>query len=315
MKYLLFICLFVCAVFVGHWTMSPPWQQEESVALSSLDDGKARDIQRAGQFIHTAYHVLSGMQPTIELSCLKEAVGSYTADQANAAAIVNKLINYWVNSKSKVFGEVTQSQAQSCEKTCSCLLMLAYVRIQQQSVSRSSNPDLLRDNSDLVSKTKAKLNGIGAEETKVCAQAFAKDFCSEDTFLKDLADAVRSGDKKVSAQSVDESTDVSPCVSVEKGVIPKSECSLRSCVAVDPSSHKQFMGWQGSYAEGYGPCIPLPDSKVTNENDCAFNGAKIKSRGNAVEAFSSQDCKDAKKQFRQCLDGTLLGSYQYSSCR
>jgi hypothetical protein len=34
-----------------------------------------------------------------------------------------------------------------------------------------------------------------------------------------------------------------------------------------------------------------------------------------LQAFSSPKCAEAKVEFRQCLNGTMLGSYQYPNCQ
>jgi hypothetical protein len=65
----------------------------------------------------------------------------------------------------------------------------------------------------------------------------------------------------------------------------------------------------------YWPCIRPRDGESNNEFDCKFGPGLLESRGKPVQAFSSPICAEAKVEFRQCLNGTMLGSYQYPNCQ
>jgi hypothetical protein len=94
-----------------------------------------------------------------------------------------------------------------------------------------------------------------------------------------------------------------------------AECSLRACRGRDGSG-RSFPGTQGLYGDGYGPCIRSREEGENNdETDCLFGPGYLVSRGKPVQAFSSPNCAQAKVEFRQCLNGTLLGSYQYPNCQ
>lgn len=94
-----------------------------------------------------------------------------------------------------------------------------------------------------------------------------------------------------------------------------AECELRACRGTDGSG-RQFSGFQGRYGDGYGPCIrPREEGERNNEFDCAFGPGFLASRGKPVQAFSSPLCADAKSEFRQCINGTMLGSYQHPNCQ
>jgi hypothetical protein len=94
-----------------------------------------------------------------------------------------------------------------------------------------------------------------------------------------------------------------------------AECNLRACRGTDGSG-RHFLGFQGQYGEGYGPCIrPREEGESNNEFDCKFGPGFLASRGKPVQAFSSPLCAEAKSEFRQCMNGTLLGSYQYPNCQ
>src|SRR5262245_28715499 len=94
-----------------------------------------------------------------------------------------------------------------------------------------------------------------------------------------------------------------------------AECNLRACRGTDGAG-RQFWGFQGHYGDGYGPCIrPQEEGESNNEFDCKFGPGFLVSRGKPVQAFSSPLCADAKQEFRQCINGTLLGSYQYPNCQ
>lgn len=93
------------------------------------------------------------------------------------------------------------------------------------------------------------------------------------------------------------------------------ECDLRVCRGRDGSA-RQFYGIQGHYGDGYGPCIrPREEGERDSEIDCKFGPGFLVSRGKPVQAFSSPICAEAKVEFRQCLNGTMLGSYQYPNCQ
>jgi hypothetical protein len=93
------------------------------------------------------------------------------------------------------------------------------------------------------------------------------------------------------------------------------ECGLRFCRGTDGSA-RQFSGIQGRYGDGYGPCIRMREEGESNrEIDCKFGPGYLVSRGKPVQAFSSPICAEAKVEFRQCLNGTMLGSYQYPNCQ
>jgi hypothetical protein len=94
-----------------------------------------------------------------------------------------------------------------------------------------------------------------------------------------------------------------------------AECDLRACRGTDGSG-RQFFGIQGRHGDGYGPCIrPREEGESNNEFDCKFGPGFLESRGKPVQAFSSPICAEAKVEFRQCLNGTMLGSYQYPNCQ
>lgn len=94
-----------------------------------------------------------------------------------------------------------------------------------------------------------------------------------------------------------------------------SECFVRTCRGRDGSG-RPFPGTQGLYGDGYGPCIrSRAEGENNDETDCLFGPGYLVSRGKPVQAFSSPDCAQAKVEFRQCLNGTLLGSYPYPNCQ
>ena len=94
-----------------------------------------------------------------------------------------------------------------------------------------------------------------------------------------------------------------------------AECGLLVCRFTDRSG-RQVSGNQGHYGDGYGPCIPSrEEGERNNEILCKFGPGFLESRGKPVQAFSSPNCAEAKVEFRQCLNGTLLGSYQYPNCQ
>jgi hypothetical protein len=94
-----------------------------------------------------------------------------------------------------------------------------------------------------------------------------------------------------------------------------AECNLRVCRGTDGSG-RQFSGAQGQYGDGFGPCIrPQEEGERNNEIDCKFGPGFLVSRGKPVQAFSSPICAEAKVEFRQCLNGTMLGSYHYPNCQ
>ena len=106
------------------------------------------------------------------------------------------------------------------------------------------------------------------------------------------------------------------CYNVVTGrTFSAAECDLRVCRGTDGSG-RQFSGTQGHYGDGYGPCIrPRAEGERNNEIDCKFGPGFLVSRGKPVQAFSSPICAEAKVEFRQCLNGTMLGSYQYPNCQ
>jgi hypothetical protein len=94
-----------------------------------------------------------------------------------------------------------------------------------------------------------------------------------------------------------------------------TECKLLVCRYTDRTG-RQFSGFQGHYGDGYGPCIrPREEGERNNETLCRFGPGFLESRGKPVQAFSSPICAEAKVEFRQCLNGTMLGSYQYPDCQ
>lgn len=120
---------------------------------------------------------------------------------------------------------------------------------------------------------------------------------------------------KASAQKTGGQDNVA-CYNVITGrTFSASECDLRDCRGRDGSA-RQFSGFQGHYGDGYGPCIrPREDDERDSEIDCKFGPGFLVSRGKPVQAFSSPICAEAKVEFRQCLNGTMLGSYQYPNCQ
>ena len=94
-----------------------------------------------------------------------------------------------------------------------------------------------------------------------------------------------------------------------------AECDLLVCRGTDGSG-RQFSGTRGHHGDGYGPCIrPRGEGESNNEIECRFGPGFLESRGKPVQAFSSPNCAEAKVEFRQCLNGTMLGSYQYPNCQ
>jgi hypothetical protein len=94
-----------------------------------------------------------------------------------------------------------------------------------------------------------------------------------------------------------------------------AECDLRTCRGKDGSG-RQFSGTQTHHGDGYGPCIrPREEDERNSEFECRFGPGFLLSRGKPVQAFSSPICAEAKVEFRQCLNGTMLGTYQYPNCR
>jgi hypothetical protein len=106
------------------------------------------------------------------------------------------------------------------------------------------------------------------------------------------------------------------CYNVITGrVFSAIECGLLVCRGTDGSG-KQFSGNQVRYGGGLGPCIrPRADGEKNNEILCNFGPGFLESRGKPVQAFSSPICAEANVEFRQCLNGTMLGSYQYPNCQ
>ena len=106
------------------------------------------------------------------------------------------------------------------------------------------------------------------------------------------------------------------CYNVITGrVFSVIECGLLICRGTDGSG-RQYSGTQVQYGDGLGPCIPpRVEGERNNEILCNFGPGFLESRGKPVQAFSSPNCAEAKVEFRQCLIGTLLGSYQYPNCQ
>jgi hypothetical protein len=94
-----------------------------------------------------------------------------------------------------------------------------------------------------------------------------------------------------------------------------AECDFLVCRGTDGSG-RRYSGTQGHYGDGYGPCIrPREEGERNDEIECKFGPGFLESRGKPVQAFSSPICAEAKVEFRQCLNGTMLGSYQYPNCQ
>jgi hypothetical protein len=106
------------------------------------------------------------------------------------------------------------------------------------------------------------------------------------------------------------------CYNVITGrVFSAIECGLLICQGTDALG-RPFSGTKSRYGDGYGPCIqPREEGERNKENLCSFGPGFLESRGKPVQAFSSPICADAKVEFRQCLNGTLLGSYQHPNCQ
>jgi hypothetical protein len=106
------------------------------------------------------------------------------------------------------------------------------------------------------------------------------------------------------------------CYNVITGrVFSAVECGLLFCRGTDGSGN-QYSGTQVQYESGLGPCIPpRVEGEKNNEILCSFGPGFLESRGKPVQAFSSPNCADAKVEFRQCLNGTMLGSYRYPDCQ
>ena len=106
------------------------------------------------------------------------------------------------------------------------------------------------------------------------------------------------------------------CYNVMTGrTFSAAECDFLVCRGKDGSG-RAFSGTKGHHGDGYGPCIrPREEGERNNEIECQFGPGFLESRGKPVQAFSSPVCAEAKMEFRQCLNGTLLGSYPYPNCR
>lgn len=106
------------------------------------------------------------------------------------------------------------------------------------------------------------------------------------------------------------------CYNVVTGrVFSASECGLLVCSGTDASG-RPYAGTQVRYGDGLGPCIrPRAEGERNNEILCSFGPGFLESRGKPVQAFSSPICNQARVEFRQCLNGTMLGSYPYPNCQ
>jgi hypothetical protein len=94
-----------------------------------------------------------------------------------------------------------------------------------------------------------------------------------------------------------------------------AECDLLVCRSKDGSG-RAFSGTKGHHGDGYGPCIrPRDEGERNSEIECQFGPGFLQSRGKPVQAFSSPVCAEAKIEFRQCLNGTMLGSFPYPNCQ
>jgi hypothetical protein len=94
-----------------------------------------------------------------------------------------------------------------------------------------------------------------------------------------------------------------------------AECGLRACRSKDGSG-RQFSGTQSHHGDGYGPCIrQRTQDERDSEIECSFGPGFLLSRGKPVQAFSSPICAEAKMEFRQCINGTMLGTYKYPNCK
>lgn len=92
-----------------------------------------------------------------------------------------------------------------------------------------------------------------------------------------------------------------------------ADCRPQTCYATD-STGRMFPGQQFPSGRGFGPCI-APAVENSSERDCEFNHVTVKNRDRAVEAFSTTSCTTAKVEYRQCVDGVLLGSFPFPECR
>ena len=93
-----------------------------------------------------------------------------------------------------------------------------------------------------------------------------------------------------------------------------AECDLRVCRGTDGSA-RQFSGIQGHYGDGYGPCIrPREEGKATVKLTVNLAPASWSAEANPLKPFHHRNAQ-AKVEFRQCLNGTMLGSYQYPNCQ
>ena len=106
------------------------------------------------------------------------------------------------------------------------------------------------------------------------------------------------------------------CYNVITGrVFSVIECGLLICRGTDGSG-RQYSATQVQYGDGLGPCIPpRVEGLRNNEILCNFGPGFMERRGKPVQSISSPTCTDAKVEFRQCLNGTMLGSYQYPNCQ
>lgn len=113
-----------------------------------------------------------------------------------------------------------------------------------------------------------------------------------------------------------EAQDEIACYNVITGrTFSAAECNRLVCRGTDGSG-RQFSGTRGQYGDGFGPCVrPREEGERNAEIQCKFGPGFLESRGKPVQAFSSPICAEAKVEFRQCLNGTMLGSYQYPNCQ
>jgi hypothetical protein len=77
----------------------------------------------------------------------------------------------------------------------------------------------------------------------------------------------------------------------------------------------RFLEFRDITAMAMGPAFVREKKAKATMIDCKFGPGFLESRGKPVQAFSSPICAEAKVEFRQCLNGTMLGSYQYPNCQ
>lgn len=137
MKYFIYCCLFVGAIYLGHSITSPMLVESKQLSSNSeksvevAEAKKIPDIQRASLFIMTLVHWASqpdtGANEALSLPCLEEIFGNVKGNAIRGrvyGTLFENLIAKWAANQS--FGPVTDAELENCEKTCSCLTARYY---------------------------------------------------------------------------------------------------------------------------------------------------------------------------------------------